>query len=204
MGVQIKDLRSAIVREAAMAIGAIAEGLGTDFLAGANFLVPRLVELVGCGNKVIAEQVHGAVLTVLSALAVPDAVCPILSLLLDSKSSQTRAYCATYTTLMIQEWPGRVLTKHIERYTEAVEAAVSDASEMVRQQGRVMYAAFHKQFGATRAASTLSKCDARARRSIEATTVADQDNTEPADQNREMSTDTLPCLLYTSPSPRDS
>jgi hypothetical protein len=75
---QVRDLRSAVVKEACMTIGHMAQVLGDGFRPLAYMLLPAMIEVTASGNKVIASHVHEAIKTVLSNCHAKNAVAIIV------------------------------------------------------------------------------------------------------------------------------
>lgn len=116
---QVKDLRSAIVRETCEAIKALSEAAGDRFRPLAYKLLPTLIALGGSGNKVIFGYVYDAVHVILKHTHVARSIPQIVELSAH-KSTPVRETCFEYLRTIICNWQ----TRHMERYVDEIERVV--------------------------------------------------------------------------------
>lgn len=78
---QVRDLRSAVVKEVCVTVSGMAVSLGDSFRPLGYMLLPTMIDVTASGNKVIAGYVHDAVKVMLSHSHVKNAVPIILDVL---------------------------------------------------------------------------------------------------------------------------
>ncbi len=78
---QVRDLRSAVVKEACATLGVMAVALRDGFRPLGYMLLPTLIDVTASGNKVICGHVHEAVKVVLAHSHVKNAVPIILDVI---------------------------------------------------------------------------------------------------------------------------
>jgi hypothetical protein len=136
---QIRDLRSAIVREACRLVSTIVTTLENAANGIARMLLPVLSQVGISGNKIIAGYVDTCILDLVRCTHPSNAVATFSSLLCESKSKDSRLLSATCLLVIIETWPLAVIERHFEDLEPALLSALSDASSHVRETAREIY-----------------------------------------------------------------
>ena len=124
---QVRDLRSAVVREGCRTIEVWATTLQDMFRPLAWILLSPLVELMGSGNKVITGCIHRCVKVMLSNCHVKNAV-PIIAELLESRNQHVRVACYEYLQIILENYDTALLDKHVVVLESLVLQGVNDAA----------------------------------------------------------------------------
>ncbi len=159
--VQVKDLRSAIVKEACLTVGAIAETIQAQALrtgsrlpsawAGVAIqLVDACIKQTPVTIKVISESADKCIRKLVSCCG-PQGVQKILMRFcagLQEKAAVVRLGCISYIELALLSWPSMLRTnsgpKRIQEVRDGVKSALQDSDNQVRVAARSCFWALHK------------------------------------------------------------
>lgn len=163
---QLRDLRSAIVREACKLLCVCVDCLQTQFTKTAAVFLPTMLELVASGNKVIATQIDRCCAHMFQHLRMPMVLPRLISLLKDSKSKDVRESSINYFLICLRSWSTRSFERHIDIIEEVMPYILHDASPTVRSRSRECFLYFRAHFP-DRARAILLRADERTMRALE-------------------------------------
>lgn len=164
---QVKDLRSAVVRETCEVLKAFAAAAGDRFRPLALKALPTLIELSACGNKVIYAYVYDAVHVILKHTHVRRSV-PQIAELAKSRSNLVRESCYEYMRTILCNWDTRIIEKYVAQIEDCVITGLHDASAAARSTSRVCFVAFREHWP-ERAASIYDRQDTRNQKMLDET-----------------------------------
>ncbi len=142
----LKDLRSAIVRETCKVLASCFDCLGQLFAPVAGALLPTLLDLVACGNKVIAAYADHCCQHMLETVGVSSALPRLVRAASSSKSREMREQCVGYLCIVLRRWGRRQVSRHVLLLQDALVQLLRDASTTVRERARDCFACFAKLF----------------------------------------------------------
>eukprot|EP01028_Stygiella_incarcerata_P001847 TRINITY_DN13447_c0_g1_i1.p1 TRINITY_DN13447_c0_g1~~TRINITY_DN13447_c0_g1_i1.p1 ORF type:complete len:1399 (-),score=355.11 TRINITY_DN13447_c0_g1_i1:199-4395(-) len=142
---QLQDLRSAVVKEACSTVGTLAETLGAQFEAMADYLIPSLLKLTFVTIHVIAESGNSCLKKIVVAS------CPLRSIpkFVDGCSSRHNALrlrCIECIFLLLEIASQASLEKYTSMLERAIRGRVSDALAEARKVARLCFWAYAKHF----------------------------------------------------------
>ena len=143
--VQLKDLRSAIVREACETLRVLARTMRGAFSPAVRDIVPTMLELTGGGNKVITRYVATCLRDVISASPTPEAIVAICSAGTSSRSRVVRENALLATAAFILSWKPEVWHSLSSTVVDCIKRAASDASSSVRSAAREAFIRLRKR-----------------------------------------------------------
>ncbi|XP_041925903.1 CLIP-associating protein 1a isoform X33 [Alosa sapidissima] len=141
-----KDLRSQVVREACITLGHLSFLLGNKFDHTAETIMPTLLNLVPNSAKVMATSGVACIRLILRHTHYPRLI-PIITSNCTSKSVAVRRRCYEFLDLMLTEWPGNTLEKHVAVLSETIRKGIHDADSEARSIARKCYWSFHGHYG---------------------------------------------------------
>eukprot|EP00753_Platysulcus_tardus_P017957 PLAT6649.1.p1 GENE.PLAT6649.1~~PLAT6649.1.p1 ORF type:complete len:609 (-),score=252.90 PLAT6649.1:75-1778(-) len=139
---QLTDLRSALVREACKALEAVSMAVGDGARPLVKALLPSLIDVAACANKVISGYADDCVRSLLQNTHVRRAIPRIVKLIRSSKSKGVRNNCAEYLLLVLRHWERDYLARVLTSLTKGIRFAIEDASAPTRATGRQCWIAF--------------------------------------------------------------
>ena len=166
---QLKDLRSAILREACKLVSQLACSLGDDFHSLARMLIPTMVEIAHLANKVMSTMMDDCCCTVFRHTVVRSAVPHVCEVLTKSKSKDARESCIQFIRIMLNVWEAHCFEQFVPELEDALRHCLEDASAAARITARQAYWSFHVHWP-QRAARMLRRVDARTQKLVESTT----------------------------------
>ena len=150
---QLKDLRSAIVRESCKLLEIMADKVGGACGAVISPILTSLMELSANGNKIISSYSDACLYSVVEKVHVPKTLSRLASHAMHSKSKDMRECCikcvdiafASYST---EEFIGTNSQHHetIKHLQACVVHALSDASSDARRYARRAFVHFAHHF----------------------------------------------------------
>lgn len=143
METQVKDLRSAIVREACSTLVVMAQTLGNHFQKLATMLLPTLINLSASGNKVISGYVAECVHSVLQHTHVTRGI-PAITDLVAHRSSSVRESCYEYLRVVLSHWPEAAMSRYAAEILGAIQTGLSDASATGRKTSRECFVLYRR------------------------------------------------------------
>eukprot|EP00939_MAST-03C_sp_MAST-3C-sp1_P001449 g1449.t1 len=160
---QIQDLRSSIVREACKTIQIFSKCLEDTFRPLAKTVLPILMEVLGCGNKVISSYVNDCCTTLIENTHVKSAFSLMSELVRTSRSKLLRERSIEYMIVMLETWPFQDMQRHDHHVASALKTGLADASSETRAAARKCFHAFAEHFP-ERADSLVRYVDSRTQR----------------------------------------
>jgi len=162
---QIRDLRSAIVKETCKLIATCVEYLQNEFVKTATALLPTMLDLIASGNKVIASHVDKSCCNLIEKMRLPALIPRLTTLLKESKSNNIRESCINYVSILLKTWSTKSLQKNVMILQEMFAYVLRDASSTVRSRAResfVLFAAHFPEVGR----ELLGRFDERTQRAL--------------------------------------
>ena len=143
---QIQDLRSSIVREACKTIQIFSKCLEDAFRPLAKTLLPILMEVLGCGNKVISSYVNDCCTILIQNTHVKSAFSLLSEIVRTSRSKLVRERSMEYMLVMLEMWPLEDMQRHEHHVSSALKTGLADASSETRAAARKCFHAFSECF----------------------------------------------------------
>jgi hypothetical protein len=125
----------------------MASSLSIGFeLAAERYLTGNgLLKLTLSGNKLMAECGHNAILTILEHVISPKLLLRIADEI-RTKNSLLRTRCANYLSVILINYPTKLLEKYCTNIEEMIRIAVNDASSETRAIGRECFILYEQAF----------------------------------------------------------
>lgn len=158
------DLRSQVVREAAITMAFLSYQLRNKFATFGECVLPTLINLIQNSAKVMATSGAVAVRFILQHTHSARFI-PIITASLNSKSKDIRRASCEFLNLILQCWPTAVLQRHVPALQEAVKKGMADSDAEARAAARKSYWAFKEHFP-EQAEVLLNSLDATYKRSL--------------------------------------
>ena len=165
---QLKDLRSAIVREACNLVVLMAEILGDSLGPLADRIMPTIVEVLGCGNKVITGYIDDAAQRLLQNCRFRGGITTCAESCRTCRSKDVRECCIEYLSLVLMHWglSNSHLHKHCSAIEGAIKACIEDASPNARATARHCFWQFREHWP-DRADRLMKRLDYRTQKLLE-------------------------------------
>ena len=162
---QLRDLRSAVVRDACLTVMELSKSLGNQFDTSQPALARTLLELSGGGNSVIKELVVGCVRQLFTTTQAPAAVEVVLGILGTARHKDV--LCSSFLALhtVVQKWNVELWTSSLSAIERVVERGANNASLRVRNSARHTYHAL-AVVCPEECAAMLVRVDARTRQRL--------------------------------------
>ncbi|XP_020709116.2 CLIP-associating protein 1-A isoform X3 [Athalia rosae] len=158
------DLRSQVVREAAITMAFLSQQLRNKFASFAECVLPTLINLIQNSAKVMATSGMVAVRFILQNTHSARFI-PIITTSLNSKSKDIRRASCEFLHLILQCWATPILQRHIVALQDAVKKGMADSDSEARAAARKSYWAFKEHFP-EQAEILLNSLDATYKRSL--------------------------------------
>ena len=144
LNVQLRDLRSAIIREACKTVQTLASTLTSAFSKGTETLLPTLVEQSACGNKVISRYALAAALAVTNASRPDGLVERCLTYVQTSKSWKVRCHAVQLASVVAEKY--ETANERSKKLQTIMLCAQSDAHADVRKAGKTCFGIYEMRF----------------------------------------------------------
>ncbi|CAG9333900.1 unnamed protein product [Blepharisma stoltei] len=152
LSVQLNDLRSAIVKEAAKTASIAAQTLGDSFENCAERLGDTLFRVLNSGTKIIADTGHQCLLEIIDAVTcwrlIPKTVEQYTN-----KNASIRIRASQYLKMMLEKYPVELFeyacsikNGFIEMVEQGLTLAVADAAADARAFGRQAFLAYRNLY----------------------------------------------------------
>ena len=185
LSVQLNDLRSAVVKEAATTIVVAATVLGESFELCAERLAEPLYRLINSGNKLLADTGSECFVEVIKS-QVTWRLIPKTLEQFSSKNPNIRTKSCTFLQLMLEQYPCEVFeyaaankSGFLEKLEQGLKLAVHDASNDTRAVARKAFLNYRSLFPA-RAAKLFQNFDGSIQRAFGEQTMETRSTTTPA------------------------
>jgi len=141
---QLRDLRSAVIREACKTIQCISDTEKERFSASASELLPTLMDQSACGNKVISTYALRAMLDVIRS-AKPKGVVETCAKYLDSsKNWKVRCNSVSAVSIVVSRYENAKSDDLLLR--KVMLTAQADAHAKVREEARKCFRCYRERF----------------------------------------------------------
>ncbi|KAG8195475.1 hypothetical protein JTE90_010784 [Oedothorax gibbosus] len=141
----IKDLRSQVVREAAITIAYLSQQLGSKLDHFAEALLPCLIILIPNSAKIMSTAGIVAIRFIIRYTHVSRLI-PIITSHLSSKSKDIRKTCFEFLDQLLVTWPTQPMEKHVGALSDAIRKGISDADPEARAFSRKAFWSFADHF----------------------------------------------------------
>lgn len=152
LSVQLNDLRSAIVKEAAKTASLAAQILGDNFENCADRLTDTLFKVLNSGTKIIADTAHSSLLEILEAVACWRLIPKTIEQL-TNKNPSIRVRSCQYLVIMLENYPAELFeyacsikSGFLEMIEQGLNLVVSDAAAEARSYGRQAFLAYRNLY----------------------------------------------------------
>ncbi|XP_051174524.1 CLIP-associating protein 1-A isoform X3 [Leptopilina boulardi] len=158
------DLRSQVVREAAITMAFLSQQLKNKFSSFAEAVLLTLMNLIQNSAKVVASAGAVAVRFILQHTH-GSRLIPIITSCMNHKSKEIRRASCEYLNLILKSWPQQLLVKHVNILQDSIKKGIADSDPEARSFARSSYWAFKDQFP-EQAEILLNSLDATYKRSL--------------------------------------
>lgn len=141
----IRDLRSAVSREATLTVAKLAEVFGDRFECCVDQFVPELLKQVVINVKVIADSSNLCMRYIIKSMRSRLLLGRLIENI-DAKAVTLRKRVSEYMLLVLEEWDGAFLTKSATGIQKYLGRSMSDADSAVRATARRAYWLFDEKF----------------------------------------------------------
>ena len=165
---QLKDLRSAVVREACAAVSLLAVELGSgEFGALGAKLVPELVDLSSCGNSVIVAMVRDCLCAVVEVSQTPRLLGRIADVFRGTRNKDLReSILMDVFVVALRVWNPAPMVRDMNDIVDVINQGLSDASGNCRRAARTAFAAL-VDVAPHKAAKLMRSTEGRTRKALE-------------------------------------
>ena len=184
LSVQLNDLRSALVKEAATTIVMAASVLGESFELCAERLAEPLYRLINSGNKLLADTGSECFIEVIKS-QVTWRLIPKTLEQFSSKNPNIRTKSCTFLQIMLEQYPCEVFeyaaankSGFLEKLEQGLKLAVHDASSETRVIARKAFLNYRSLFPA-RASKLFQNFDGSIQRAFGELTTENRSTTTP-------------------------
>lgn len=171
LSVQLQDLRSAVVKEAAITITSAAQVFGDSFDLCAERLSDVLFRLINSGNKILAETGSDCYIEIIRSVVTWRLVPKTLEQF-SSKNANIRIKAITFLQLMLELYPSEVFeyianskSGFLDKIEQGLKIAVHDAASDTRAIARKAFLNYRAYFPA-RAGKLFQTFDASIQRAF--------------------------------------
>ncbi|XP_054708100.1 CLIP-associating protein 1-like [Uloborus diversus] len=141
----VKDLRSQVVREAAITIAYLSQQLGPKLDHFAEALLPSLINLIPNSAKIMSTAGIVAIHFIIRYTHVSRLI-PIITTHLSSKSKDIRKTCFEFLDQLLVTWPTYTMERHVGILADAIRKGISDADPEARAFSRKAFWGFADHF----------------------------------------------------------
>ncbi|XP_043472094.1 CLIP-associating protein 1-A isoform X3 [Leptopilina heterotoma] len=158
------DLRSQVVREAAITMAFLSQQLKNKFASFAEAVLLTLMNLIQNSAKVVASAGAVAVRFILQHTH-GSRLIPIITTCVNHKSKEIRRASCEYLNLILKSWPQQLLMRHVNILQDSIKKGIADSDPEARCFARSSYWAFKDLFP-EQAEVLLNSLDATYKRSL--------------------------------------
>eukprot|EP00948_MAST-09A_sp_MAST-9A-sp1_P001843 g1843.t1 len=152
---QLKDLRSAIVRESCKLLTLFTKNLADDAAPIVSPILPHLLELCANGNKIISNYVDACLYEVVRNVRLPKTLARMVHHMEQNKSKDTRECCIKCVAIAFETYDSRVFqdahddgepTDAANDLKDFIIHSLKDASSIARRYARQAFVEFSRHF----------------------------------------------------------
>jgi CLIP-associating protein 1/2 len=132
---QIRDLRSQIVREACITIAFLSVSLGNRLELFADASMPHLINLMQNSAKVMASSGILAIRFIIENTH-SSRLIPHVMTGLNSRNKEIRRYCCEFLHQLLTTWDKFTFEKHVSLLQTSIKKGISDADQDARLSAR--------------------------------------------------------------------
>ena len=146
--VQIKELRSGVVRQACLTVATMSKVMKNRFENFAEQYTPDLLTLTANRIGIMSKSADYCLRAIIasSSTGLPKVLVKIIDGTAAKVDKLTRARAQEYLLIALKGWVTKILEKHVSILEQAVERALEDRSDGVRQTARLSFWAFEVHF----------------------------------------------------------
>lgn len=142
---QIKDLRSQIVREACITIAFLARLLGHRLESFTELAMTHLINLIQNSAKVMATSGTIAIRFIIEHTH-STRLIPLIAGGISSRSKEIRRCCTEFLNQLLQTWETHTLDKHVQLIQTCIKKAIVDADQEARVFARKAFWSFSSHY----------------------------------------------------------
>lgn len=142
---QVKDLRSQIVREACITIAFLARLLGQRLESFTELAMTHLINLIQNSAKVMATSGTIAVRFIIEHTH-STRLIPLIAGGISSRSKEIRRCCIEFLNQLLQTWETHTLDKHVQLIQTCIKKAIVDADQEARVFARKAFWSFSSHY----------------------------------------------------------
>ena len=141
---QLRDLRSAIVRDACLTVNVLSHSLKDGFGFAQPALARTLLELSGVGNKLIKELASSCAVKLFTTTQAPATIDVVLGILGTSRHPSVQEAGFLAMEIVVRVWQKEHWNKSQSAIERCIEQGANDASLKVRDKARSLYVSLQK------------------------------------------------------------
>lgn len=162
---QIKDLRSQIVREACISIAYLSQTIGNRLEHFCEAAMSHLVNLIQNSAKVMALSGVVAIRFIIENTH-STRLIPLITGGVNSRSKEIRRNCMEFLKQLLETWDTHHLDKHVNLITNTVKKGLSDADQEARVFARKAFWSFSNHYS-TAADHLLNSLDPKTQKLLQ-------------------------------------
>jgi CLIP-associating protein 1/2 len=142
---QIKDLRSQIVREACITIAYLSQCVGNRLEHFVELSMPHLINLIQNSAKIMALSGVVAIRFIIENTHSARLI-PLIASSISSRSKEIRRYCCEFLNQLLQTWEIYHLEKHVQLIQTCIKKGLADADQEARVFSRKAFWSFSSHY----------------------------------------------------------